>query len=113
MFCALSIYSNRQRQFKPRSSRPFSAEIFHQHDVGAILFHQRTQGVVVTSEGEMATWKGQGVGKLGPGGAVSYRGSLYFITSSAKLASLNTMAVVFEYEVDAAGNTKTKGWEWK
>ena len=71
------------------------------------------QGVVITSEGEMATWKGQGVGKLGPGGAVSYRGSLYFNTSSAKLASLNTMAVAFEYEVDAAGNTKTKGWEWK
>jgi hypothetical protein len=61
----------------------------------------------------MASWKGQGVGKLGTGGAVSYRGSLYFNTSSAKLASLNTTAVVFEYEVDAAGNTKTKGWEWK
>ena len=32
----------------------------------------------------------------------------YYTTSSAKLASLNTMAIVFEYEVDAAGNTKTR-----
>jgi len=71
------------------------------------------QGVVLAADGTSATWQGSGVGKFIGGGAVSYRGSLYFNTSSAKLASLNTMAVVFEYEVDAAGNTKTKGWEWK
>jgi hypothetical protein len=71
------------------------------------------QGVVITQDGEMATWKGQGAGKIQPGGAISYRGSLYFSTASAKLARLNTIAVVFEYEVDANGNTKTKGWEWK
>jgi len=71
------------------------------------------QGVVITQDGEMATWKGQGVGKLLPGGAVSYRGAVYYSTASAKLARLNTIAVVFEFEVGADGNIRTKGWEWK
>ena len=71
------------------------------------------QGVVVMQDGEMATWKGQGVGKLLAGGAVSYRGALYYSTASLKLARLNTIAVVFEFEVDANGNTHTKSWEWK
>ena len=70
-------------------------------------------GVMMGSGGEMATWKGQGLGKFGAGGAVSYRGALYFLTSSAKLAKLNEAVGVFEYEVDAQGNTHTKLWEWK
>ncbi|MBI3679655.1 MAG: hypothetical protein HY235_04600 [Acidobacteria bacterium] len=71
------------------------------------------QGIVITQDGDMATWKGQGVGKFVGGGAVSYRGAVYYSTASAKLARLNTVAVVFEFDVDANGNTHTKGWEWK
>ncbi|HUQ94605.1 MAG TPA: hypothetical protein VM120_23185 [Bryobacteraceae bacterium] len=71
------------------------------------------QGVLITREGEMATWKGQGVGKFLGSGAVSYRGALYYNTASSKLAHLNTIAALFEYEVDAEGTTHTKLWEWK
>jgi hypothetical protein len=71
------------------------------------------QGVLITQDGEVATWKGQGVGKLLAGGAVSYRGALYYSTASSKLARLNTIAAVFEYEVDTEGKTHTKMWEWK
>ncbi len=71
------------------------------------------QGIVFASDGEGATWKGSGQGKLKPGGAVSYRGILYFQTASAKLARLNAAPGVFEYEVDADGKTHTKVWEWK
>ncbi len=71
------------------------------------------QGVLLTQDGGMATWKGQGLGKFLGGGAVSYRGALYYSTSSPKLARLNTIAGVFEFEVDANGNTRTKVWEWK
>ena len=53
------------------------------------------------------------MGKLLRGGAVSYRGAIYYSTASPKLARLNTVAAVFEYEVDANGNTHTKQWEWK
>ena len=64
-------------------------------------------------DGEIATWKAVGVGKLSPTGAVSYRGALSFTTTSAKLAKLNSTAAVFEFEVDANGNTQSKMWEWK
>jgi hypothetical protein len=71
------------------------------------------QGVIMSRDGDMATWKGAGVGRFVGGGAVSYRGALYYNTASPKLARLNSVAVVFEYEVDAEGNTHTKSWEWK
>ena len=71
------------------------------------------QGVVITKDGEMATWKGQGMGRFTGGGAVSYRGAVYYSTASAKLARLNTVASIFEFDVDAEGNTHAKLWEWK
>jgi hypothetical protein len=71
------------------------------------------QGVLITQEGDMATWKGQGVGQFRGGGAVSYRGAVYYSSSSAKLERLNTVACVFEFDVDAEGNTHSKMWEWK
>ena len=71
------------------------------------------QGVVLTHDGGMATWKGAGVGKFLGGGAVSYRGALYYSTATPALARLNGIATVFEFEVDANGNTHSKLWEWK
>ena len=71
------------------------------------------QGLIMTADGEGITWKGSGQGKFGPGGAVSYRGMLFYRTTSQKLARLNNMCGAFEYEVDGAGNTSAKVWEWK
>ncbi len=71
------------------------------------------QGLAITNDGEAVTWKGQGVGKFTGGGAVSYRGAVYYSTASPKLTRLNTVAAVFEFEVDAEGNTHSKLWEWK
>ena len=71
------------------------------------------EGAMATADGEFVSWKGSGMGKFGPGGAVSYRGILYYRTASQKLARLNTVAGVFEYEVDPEGKTHTKVWEWK
>ena len=70
------------------------------------------QGVFATVDGEIVTWKGIGAGKLSGNGAVSYRGCLTYSTSSTKLARLNSIAGVFEFEVDPAGNTTTKVWAW-
>jgi hypothetical protein len=70
-------------------------------------------GVVLSADGGAATWKGGGVGKILPTGAVSYRGAIYYTTTYAKWASLNTVAGVFEFEVDAEGNTHSKLWAWK
>ena len=72
------------------------------------------QGVTTTEDGEMATWRGQGIGRFtGRGGAVSYRGAVYFQTTSERLAPLNSIAVVFEYETDEDGKTTNKTYEWK
>ncbi len=71
------------------------------------------QGVVATADGDILTWKGAGAGKLGAGGAVSYRGAIYMSSTSPKFARLNSVAGVFEFEVDPDGNTKSKIWEWK
>ena len=70
-------------------------------------------GVVLSADGGAATWKGGGVGKILPTGAVSYRGAIYYTTTYAKWASLNTVAGVFEFEVDAEGKTHSKLWAWK
>jgi hypothetical protein len=78
------------------------------------MFNGSGQGIVMTRDGDMATWTGTGVGKpAGKGLAASWRGSLYFQTSSPRLAGLNKMATVFEYEIDENGNTSAKLWEWK
>jgi hypothetical protein len=71
------------------------------------------QGGYLTHDGELVAWKGSGLGKLKPGGAVSYRGILYFRTASQKLAAMNTVGGVFEFEVSADGTTQAKVWEWK
>jgi len=70
-------------------------------------------GLVQAKGGEQATFKAQGVGRLLDGGAVSYRGASCYYSDSPKFRRLNAIAVVFEYEADADGNTKNKLWEWK
>lgn len=71
------------------------------------------QGIFASADGEVVTWKGIGTGKLKPGGALSYRGALTFTAMSQRLSRLNLIAGVFEFDVDEAGNTATKMWEWK
>ncbi|HUI84253.1 MAG TPA: hypothetical protein VL240_08520 [Candidatus Binatia bacterium] len=75
--------------------------------------HGQGQGLIVTQDGEGVTWTGTGIGAFGAGGAVSYRGMLYYRTASQKLARLNNASAAFEFEVDGAGNTSSKVWEWK
>ena len=70
------------------------------------------QGVVISQDGDVITWKGAGAGVLTAGGGARYRGAVYYSTSAPKFASLNKIAAVFEFEGDAEGNTSTKLWEW-
>jgi hypothetical protein len=71
------------------------------------------QGVIMSKEGDVATWVGQGVGTMKKDGGVSYRGAVYYQTSSPRWSRLNSVAAIFEYEVDAQGNTRAQLWEWK
>ena len=71
------------------------------------------QGVIMGKDGEMATWVGQGVGMIKKDGAVSYRGAVYYQTTSQRWARLNSVAGIFEHEVDAQGTARAQIWEWK
>jgi hypothetical protein len=58
----------------------------------------------------MATWTGQGIGRITSSETISFRGSLFFRilypqpSSSRKLSVLNNAVGVFEYEVDEIEN---------
>jgi hypothetical protein len=71
------------------------------------------QGIIMGKNGEMATWVGQGVGTIKKDGSVSFRGAVYYQTSAPGWSRLNSVAAVFEYKVDAKGNTRSTLWEWK
>ena len=72
------------------------------------------QGIAMTDEGETVTWQGNGVGRFtGHGTAVSWRGAIYYRTTSERLARLNGIAGVFEYETDQSGKSEAKSFEWK
>lgn len=71
------------------------------------------QGVIMGLGGEMATWVGQGVGRFTSEGGVSFRGAIYYQSASPAWVRLNNVAVIFEHEVDAKGDTRDVAWEWK
>ncbi len=71
------------------------------------------QGVLMGKAGEVATWIGQGVGTINKDGAVSYRGAVYYQSSSPSWARLNRVAAIFEHAVDGQGNSRSELWEWK
>jgi len=74
--------------------------------------HGEGEGVFLSPQGDRVTWRGVGVGRLIEGGAVHYCGSLSYTTTSQKLAKLNGISGVFQWEIDAQGNTHSKIWEY-
>lgn len=73
-----------------------------------------SQSATITQDGDTGVFRASGAGRFtGPGGAVSFRGALYYQGASGKLARLNGMAVVYEWDVDADGNARFSLWEWK
>ena len=78
------------------------------------LLYGEGQGIITTKDGETAIWKGNGVGRpTGRGSAVSWRGAVYYQSTSEKLRRLNGVAGIFEHETDENGNTIGRTYEWK
>ena len=78
------------------------------------VLHGWGNGVVMSTEGDVASYTGEAIGKIDSSGTVSWRGSLFYKSSSnGKLQSLNNLVVVLEAEVDGEGNFSEKTWEWK
>ncbi|GHH75972.1 hypothetical protein ACFXKJ_26180 [Kitasatospora indigofera] len=73
------------------------------------------QGVTMTADGDVVVWHGNGIGRFtgtAPG-AMSWRGAIFFDTSSERFARLNSAVGVFEYDTDGSGKGTAKFWEWK
>jgi hypothetical protein len=72
-------------------------------------------GVITTKDGhEVATARGRGEGKMIESGRMRYVSALFYETHSEnRLAFLNHLMGVNEYEVDASGNYEHRLWEWK
>jgi hypothetical protein len=78
------------------------------------IIHGKGIGVIMAGESELATYTGEGIGRIDPSGSINWRGSVFYSTSSTgKLASLNNLIAVFEAVIDAEGNFTEKTWEWK
>jgi hypothetical protein len=71
------------------------------------------QGVTMTANGEVVQWTGSGRGRFTGQGGASFRGVVYYQTTSERFARLNGVAIVFEHEADADGNVTNRLWEWK
>ena len=77
-------------------------------------FHSTGQGVIMTQDGEIATYVNQVSGTISKDGKIMFRGSGLFSTESdGKLAFLDNMLTVFTAEVDEEGNLTSEEWEWK
>jgi hypothetical protein len=61
----------------------------------------------------MASVKGAGAGRFTGGGGASFRGTVHPQGATGKLAPLNRLAVVNEWDVDGNGNGRWSLWEWK
>jgi hypothetical protein len=84
------------------------------------VIHGVGKGVLMTTGGreggepEMATYTGEGIGRMDSSGSIRWRGSVFSRSpSGGKLSFLNNMIGIFESEIDAAGNFYEKVWEWK
>jgi hypothetical protein len=82
---------------------------------GQTVSYAEGQGVLMTKDGtETATWTGQGIAHI-YGQKRTDRGSVFCRTfSKGKLAFVNNMVGVFEYEANLEdGIAEGKVWEWK
>lgn len=72
------------------------------------------KGILITNDGEVATSKAQGIGKLVKTGGARWLGSIFYnTTSDKKLIYLNNLVGMFETEVDTNGQVREKIWQWK
>jgi hypothetical protein len=77
------------------------------------------QGIITTKNGDdTATFRVFGIGHSKGQVSTSFRGSVFYKTSSSstnggKLSFLNNKIGVLETEIDESGNSIEKHWEWK
>jgi len=69
-------------------------------------------GIVMAADG-VATFRATGVGSPTEDGGFVFKGAVYFETAAASLSSLNGVAIVYDWTVDADGAATWELFEWK
>jgi hypothetical protein len=69
-------------------------------------------GIVMTADG-VATFSATGIGSPTEDGGFVFKGVTYFASTAPSLSSLNGVACVFDWIVDANGHATWELWEWK
>lgn len=70
------------------------------------------QGISTTADGDVVTWHGSGLGKMTGPNASSFRGAIFYSSTSPKFAEANGVVGVFEFETDESGKTTGKIYAW-
>lgn len=71
------------------------------------------KALIITTDGGGATITAHGIGRHTGPDKISFRGlALMGPSGTGKLATLNSLTIAFEAEVDG-DNLSIKGWEWK
>src|SRR6059058_2406277 len=105
---------NSQRVLSNVGGGPKMETSFHANGslLGTNVRERGTYWAVVRPGGTLYA-EGHGVGTMKKDGSATYRGAIYYQTTPPRLSRLNKVAVLFEYAVDAEGNTHSEEWEWK
>ncbi len=94
----ISITNVQSRGYPLWGQRPLSKHL--------LLDPQRCRKeLLLTENGEVATFRSTGVGKFTSEGGVDFGGVVYFRTATSALESLNAAAVVYYFKVSGEANT--------
>jgi hypothetical protein len=79
------------------------------------VLHGKGIGIIMaTGESDVATFTGEAIGRPDSSGNITWRGSIFYSTSSdGKLSFLNNMIGLIEAEIDTEGNFSHKTWKCK
>jgi hypothetical protein len=70
------------------------------------------QSLTVTEDGDMGLFRGAGAGQSGRGMQLKFRGAIFYLGATGKLATLNSQTLVFEWDQDQDG-IHFNFWQWK
>ncbi|HJU59216.1 MAG TPA: hypothetical protein VJ583_05670 [Nitrososphaeraceae archaeon] len=77
-------------------------------------FTSKGNGIIMTTDGEIATYTGQDLGITDKNGIQTYHGIQIFQTDSdGKLAFLDNLIGLYEYKYWSNGTKSDIIWEWK
>ena len=76
-------------------------------------FFAEAQGISIADNGGIISWTSQGIGTPDGNRMVSYRGVIFFESTSPVFSSLSMITGISEYEVSEDGPLSGRVWAWK